>query len=611
MLAFGNRGAILMRGGPGIMLSHPRTMFAGAFLTLAAAYIIGFNFSVRLDVDAAESRYEILQDAGRARAAAVYGERVLKMRTTEGVSSESLAPWKASLAQTYIKARSFDRAAELYQDALSTRWADDLSSLERGVMEEHLARSLIVGGRVEQAVFIFSDFLELSGDEATGHNHGASDSIAAFYVDATANAARLFSEALKPVGDPDQFTGANEARLAAAKGMTSLGGFYATRDNGLYAAAGLLASSYAIRREVLGGDHQDTVQAALMLGPVYRRMGRLGDAETLYLEAFHAQEKTKGANSPDLSLYIKLLAGVYEEQGRATEAQALYEHMRSLFRDAFGAQRYAINRARDRNLDVDRPVSQQFLLDKQYAPKDLTRAAEFSVPLSKNADLDEMKLRLAADLDEGTDAREANLPVRLAQLLSLCRSETNERLSLRSGYRSFSTQNILYGRLGYKGTVTPPGMSEHQLGLAADIDVNGRLMRQSDKSYQCFEENAFRYGFILSYPPGNNYLPSEDSFEPWHWRYVGIQTAQLYREAGPLNKPQEFLAALPCYQARAASGSFAPIGEPDVCLTDLEGDDEDTRLANGDNVNKKAEALPTPSNIDTRKLKNAHDHTRH
>ena len=46
-------------------------------------------------------------------------------------------------------------------------------------------------------------------------------------------------------------------------------------------------------------------------------------------------------------------------------------------------------------------------------------------------------------------------------------------------------------------------------------------MRQSDRAFQCFEENAFRYGFILSYPPGNDYLPGAETYEPWHWRYEG------------------------------------------------------------------------------------------
>ena len=166
----------------------------------------------------------------------------------------------------------------------------------------------------------------------------------------------------------------------------------------------------------------------------------------------------------------------------------------------------------------------------------------------------------------GEDVREANQPARLAQLISLCRSESNERISLRSGYRSYNSQSGLYDRLGHKGTVTPPGMSEHQTGLAADIDVNGRFMRQNDRAYQCFEENGFRYGYILSYPPGNDYLPGEDSYEPWHWRYVGVQTAHLYRETGPYQRPQEFLANLPCYQQQAAKGQFTLAGEPDICL---------------------------------------------
>ena len=356
----------------------------------------------------------------------------------------------------------------------------------------------------------------------------------------------------------------SDVEISAAADMTRVGAFFALRDDGLYASAGLLSTALSVRRDILGDDHQDTVRIALMLGPVYQRMGRLEDAEKLYLEAFHAQEKAKGANSPELSLYIRLLAGVYEAQGRATEAQALNEHMRSLFRDAFGEQRYAANRIRDRRLDIDRPVSQQFPLKASYAPGDLVRAADYTIALSKNADLEEMSIRLAADPDD--DAREANMPVRLAQLISLCRAESGERLSLRSGYRAYATQRELFRRIGAKGTVTPPGMSEHQTGLAADIDVDGRLMRQSDNSYQCFEENGFRFGFILSYPPGNNYLPGADSYEPWHWRYVGVRTAQLFREVGPIHKPQEFLAALPCYQQRAVTGGFSAAGESDICL---------------------------------------------
>lgn len=539
-------------------------MFAAAFLTLAAAYITWFNIVVRINPDAALSRFEALTGSGASGRAAPYGERVLKMRRETGVSEEDLAPLKAEVAHAQIAARNYSRGAALMEQALSSTWSQTLSAREKAEMENGLAHAHILAGELDKAVAIYAVFLELAKDEAARAAVEDTESDEAFYAKLVNGAVDLFAESLKPTGDAELFTGAREAKLASASQMAALGAFYAMRESGDYAAAGLLSTAYEIRRDLLNADNQATVQIALILGPVYAKMGRLTDAEQLYLEAFHAQEKVKGSNNPDLSLYIKLLAGIYEKQGRATEAQALYEHMRSLFRDAFGAQRYAANRARDRRSDINRPVSQFFTMPADYAPTDLVAAIDFSVPLSKNEEIDEMKVRRAAD--EGEDPREANLPARLAQLISLCRSEAGERVTLRSGYRSYATQKTLYERIGFKGTVTPAGMSEHQTGLAADIDINGRLMRVSDGAYQCFEENAFRFGFILSYPPGNNYLPGADSFEPWHWRYVGVSTAQLYREAGPLNKPQEFLAALPCYQERAASGVFPAAGEPDICL---------------------------------------------
>ncbi|MEO0399157.1 MAG: D-alanyl-D-alanine carboxypeptidase family protein [Pseudomonadota bacterium] len=551
----------------GPMLSRPLFLLATAFAILALIYTAGFNLAVLTDSASVQSRFDILRAAERPRPAARYGARLLALQRKAGVEEDALAPLKADVAQTFVAAAKYADGATYYVEALTSPWAEGLEAMERAALEDHLARAHIANRDIGAGVEIYADFLSLAGDQAARTVPGESDRLQDFYADAAANAAGHFADALRPMGNPEHFTGSEETKLIAAQHMAELGAFYAMRESDLYAAAGLLATSYHLRKNNLGGDHQDTVQSAMMLGPVYRRLGRLKDAEELYLEAFHAQEKAKGSNSPDLSLYIKLLAGVYEEQGRATEAQALYEHMRDLFRDAFGAQRYAANRRRDRTLDINRPVSQLFVLSSDYRPSDLVPAGDYSVPLSKSADLDEMKLRLAADTSRNADPREENLPARLAQLLSLCRSETGERLSLRSGYRSYNTQKTLHARFGHKGTVVPPGMSEHQLGLAADIDVDGRFMRQSDRSYRCFEENAFRFGFILTYPSGNDYLPTDDSFEPWHWRYVGVQTAQLYREAGPLNRPQEFLAALNCYEDRAAAGAFAIAGETDVCLS--------------------------------------------
>jgi hypothetical protein len=541
-------------------------MFSAAFLSLASAYTAWFNWQVRTDPAAVESRFTTLIAQGTEGAAAPYGERLLAMRREAGLSDEELAPLKADIAKSQLKARNYSRGAALIAEALASDWSKTLTQRERVDMESWLAQSHMMADEIDKAVAIYAEFLDLAGDEAARGEIEDSDSPEAYYASVLVEAADLFAESLKPGSTGETVTGAREGRLAAAGQMAELGAFYAMRDDGRYAAAGLLSAAYAIRKELLGADNQATVQVALVLGPTYIAMGRLQDAEQLYLEAFHAQERVKGPNSPDLSLYIKLLASLYEKQGRATEAQALYEHMRRLFRDAFGEQRYAINRARDRRSDFDRPVSQQFVLPADYAPRDLVLASRYSVPLTKGEESEEMQLRLAAD--EGADPREYNLPARLAQLITLCRAESGERITLRSGYRSYATQKELYARIGFKGTVTPPGMSEHQLGLAADIDVDGRFMRRSDAAYQCFEEHAFRFGFILSYPQGNNYLPTTDSYEPWHWRYVGVATAHLYREAGPVDKPQEFLAALPCYRERAAAGGFPTAGEADICLAE-------------------------------------------
>ncbi len=560
-------GSVVRKGyGSGMAFRSP-IMLAGAFLVLAVAYLAHFNIAVRISDDAALARFDALMKIGAPGRAAVHGERALAMMKREGVSPEGAARLKAALGKAHIQHQDFERGAELLSAALATDWARKLDSRQRILLEDKLARSSIHADDMSAALSIYATFLDRAGDAASTAEAENASPLEAFYAGRVADAATLFAETLNHAGGAPGVAGAIEARLTAAEEMASLGAFFAMRDDGQYAAAGLLSAAHDIRRAILGGDHQDTVRLTLILGPVYSDMGRLGDAEKLYLEAFHAQEDAKGANSPDLSLYIKLLSGVYEQQGRMTEAQALNEHMRGLFRDAFGAQRYAANQARDRRKDVNRPVSQYFLLEADYAPGDLVSAAQYSIPVSKAPTIDEMKVRLAADPD--ADPRENNMPARLAQLISLCRSESGERISLRSGYRSYATQRGLFERIGYKGTVVPPGMSEHQTGLAVDIDVNGRFMRQNDKSYQCFEENAFRFGFILSYPPGNDYLPGESSFEPWHWRYVGVRTARLYREAGPHYKPQEFLAALPCYQEQAAAGVFPTVGQPDNCLNQI------------------------------------------
>jgi tetratricopeptide (TPR) repeat protein len=304
-------------------------MFACAFLTLAALYGAGFYFSVQTDARAAESRFDALRTGGFPGLAYGHGERALELRRVDGASEEDLAQFKSKVAKAAIASKRYERGAALYAEALNSEWGKSLEALDRAIIEDRIARAKLNTGDVAGAAKIYAEFLDRAGDEASRAEPLDDESGEAHFARLIASAALPFTEALKPQGDPDKVEGSRDARLIAAADMTDLGAFFALRQDGLYAAAGLVATAHAIRREVLGQEDAATTQAALILGPVYVQLDRLADAEQLYLDVFHAQEKVKGANSPELSLYIKLLSDIYEKQGRATEAQALTRSARN------------------------------------------------------------------------------------------------------------------------------------------------------------------------------------------------------------------------------------------------------------------------------------------
>lgn len=107
-----------------------------------------------------------------------------------------------------------------------------------------------------------------------------------------------------------------------------------------------------------------------------------------------------------------------------------------------------------------------------------------------------------------------------------------------SAYRSFTTQGALKGTYtvtygaGTANTFSADqGYSEHQLGTTVDLittGLNGQLEGfEKTEAYTWLLDNAYKYGFILSYPKNNGYYV----FEPWHWRFVGVKLAtKLHRE---------------------------------------------------------------------------------
>lgn len=106
-----------------------------------------------------------------------------------------------------------------------------------------------------------------------------------------------------------------------------------------------------------------------------------------------------------------------------------------------------------------------------------------------------------------------------------------------SGYRSYEYQEkVLKSLIEKKGDeayrlVAIPGSSEHQTGLAMDIAYmkNGIYsddVKDSDKEVEWMKKNSYKYGFILRYPKGKEEITGYD-YEPWHYRFVGINLAKI------------------------------------------------------------------------------------
>lgn len=122
---------------------------------------------------------------------------------------------------------------------------------------------------------------------------------------------------------------------------------------------------------------------------------------------------------------------------------------------------------------------------------------------------------------------------------------------MQSGYRSVKYQTSLYERKTKyyldKGcdnatarekaaaVVNPPGYSEHNCGLAADLNSpeHTGLDEGFEKTaaFRWLCEHAGDYGFILRYPKDAE-DKTEIIYEPWHWRYVGVENAAKINASG-------------------------------------------------------------------------------
>lgn len=165
--------------------------------------------------------------------------------------------------------------------------------------------------------------------------------------------------------------------------------------------------------------------------------------------------------------------------------------------------------------------SKVFFLNEHYVPSNLaTIAPEFS-------------------LNPKTEYQvHANIAGTLDNMLKTAKSQ-GINLLVASAYRSYGTQGAL--KANYKVTYgagtankfsAEQGFSEHQLGTTLDFTtpkIGGALTGfDTTPEFTWLVNNAHTYGFVMSYPKGNSYY----IYEPWHWRYVGVDLASRLKREG-------------------------------------------------------------------------------
>lgn len=113
----------------------------------------------------------------------------------------------------------------------------------------------------------------------------------------------------------------------------------------------------------------------------------------------------------------------------------------------------------------------------------------------------------------------------------------NIKLWIASGYRSYSLQTNLYnsyvlkdGKAKADTYSARPGHSEHQTGLAMDLNIIDSSFEGTPEAIW-IEKNCYKYGFIIRYPKGKEEITGY-KYEPWHVRYLGKKLAEKVYNTG-------------------------------------------------------------------------------
>lgn len=125
-----------------------------------------------------------------------------------------------------------------------------------------------------------------------------------------------------------------------------------------------------------------------------------------------------------------------------------------------------------------------------------------------------------------------------AMLKAFYEATGREDLQVISGYRTKAYQQSLYDNAAQDDAedaasrVAKAGHSEHETGQAVDFNIfrDGITLEfDGTEEYAWLAEHCTEYGFVLRYPE-HKVAVTEFSYEPWHFRYVGVPHAQYMQE---------------------------------------------------------------------------------
>ena len=112
----------------------------------------------------------------------------------------------------------------------------------------------------------------------------------------------------------------------------------------------------------------------------------------------------------------------------------------------------------------------------------------------------------------------------MEQMFAAAEADNVNGFIITSGYRDYQRQAEVFAE-SEPGKAQTPGASEHQTGLAFDVTAeNSGDGFESTPQYAWLRQHAHEYGFIQRYP-ANKADETGISYEPWHYRYVGVEAA--------------------------------------------------------------------------------------